>query len=147
MVQLLTKNGTIHVEDEVRQEAREVEEQRHDRHVVEVRMMLDDGEHITLPRELTDAIRFVVDGLTQGDVSIRSTPDELTSTTAAALLGISRPTLMKLVSEGQLTARKVGTHHRFAHREVMELLHRRRAAQRAAFDELRRIDDELGIDD
>ncbi|RLV54543.1 DNA-binding protein [Aeromicrobium phragmitis] len=109
--------------------------------------MLDDGEHITLPAGLTAAIRFVLDGLTQGDVSIRSMPDELTSTTAADLLGVSRPTLMKFVREGQLHSRKVGTHHRFAHHEVLELLRRRREMQRSALDELRRIDDELGIDD
>ncbi|WP_370566243.1 helix-turn-helix domain-containing protein [Cryobacterium sp. BB736] len=38
---------------------------------------------------------------------------ELYSTTeAAAMLGVSRPTLMKLIDAGELEAEMVGTHHR-----------------------------------
>jgi excisionase family DNA binding protein len=139
--QLLTKNAVL-VENQVREDAQAVVEEVHDRRVTGATLVLDDGQEIVLSAHLVDAVRFVLSGLTQGDLSIRSMPDELTSTTAADLLGISRPTLMKLVADGELESHKVGSHHRFAYREVVDLGRRRRAAQRDAFAALRAFDEE-----
>ncbi|MGZ0712583.1 helix-turn-helix domain-containing protein (plasmid) [Coraliomargarita sp. W4R53] len=144
--QLLTKNAVL-VDDQVRDEAQAVVEEMHDRQITGAKIVLDDGQEIELPVELAGAIQFVIAGLTQGDLSIRSVPDELTTTTAATLLGVSRPTLMKLVDDGTLVAQKVGTHHRFAYSDVSRILEKRRAAQQIAFDALRAFDEEHGFDD
>ena len=139
--QLLTKNAVL-VESHVREDAQAVVEEVHDRHVTGAKLVLDDGQEIDLSAHLVDAVRFVLSGLTQGDLSIRSMPDELTTTTAADLLGVSRPTLMKLVAEGQLESHRVGSHHRFLYRDVLDLAERRQAAQRNAFEALRAFDEE-----
>jgi len=45
---------------------------------------------------------------------------ELYSTTeAAAMLGVSRPTLMKLIEAGEIEAEMVGTHHRIPAEEIV----------------------------
>lgn len=139
--QLLTKNAVL-VESHVREDAQAVVEEVHDRHVTGAKLVLDDGQEIDLSTHLVDAVRFMLSGLTQGDLSIRSVPDELTTTTAADLLGVSRPTLMKLVADGGLESHKVGSHHRFLYRDVLDLVERRQAAQRSAFEALRAFDEE-----
>lgn len=139
--QLLTKNAVL-VESHVREDAQAVVEEVHDRHVTGAKLVLDDGQEIDLSTHLVDAVRFVLSGLTQGDLSIQSVPDELTTTTAADLLGVSRPTLMKLVAEGHLESHKVGSHHRFLYSDVLDLAERRQAAQRNAFEALRAFDEE-----
>lgn len=70
-------------------------------------------------------------------VSIGRIPEELTSTTAADILGVSRPTLMKWAREGKISSFKVRTHTRFKRDEVIKLKVDRAAARKAAFNELR----------
>lgn len=69
-------------------------------------------------------------------VTVTALPEELTTSTAAKILGISRPTLMKMIREGRIPAHEVGTHHRLRTEDVFTELHERRERQRAAFAEL-----------
>ena len=62
---------------------------------------------------------------------------------AAEQLGISRPTLMKLIRDGELPAHKVGTHHRVKTADVLAHRRARLERQRSALDELRALEDEL----
>ena len=52
--------------------------------------------------------------------------DLLTTTEAATMLSISRPTLMKLVDAGAIEHVRVGTHHRIPMRAVVGYQRRRR---------------------
>lgn len=45
--------------------------------------------------------------------------EEVTPREAAKILRMSRPSLMRLVGKGHLTARKVGAHHRLSRAEVV----------------------------
>ncbi|MGW6421313.1 helix-turn-helix domain-containing protein [Nocardia sp. NPDC055053] len=92
---------------------------------------------------LTKVVRIVAAG---GTVTIGSMPDELTTSSAADLLGISRPTLMKLVREGQITAHKVGTHTRLDTVDVLAYRDRLRQRQRAALQQLRDFEEAEGLD-
>lgn len=78
----------------------------------------------------------------QGSVSIGQLPKELTSTVAADLLSISRPTLMKWVTEGRIDSFKKGSHTRFSRDDVLNLQARNAAARRSAFEELRKLDED-----
>lgn len=90
-----------------------------------------------LPREIGMLLQQVLSAIANGDsVTVSSIPSELTTSEAASLIGISRPTLMKLISEGDLKAHKVGSHHRIRSSDLMSYRRARRERERAAFREL-----------
>jgi excisionase family DNA binding protein len=66
-----------------------------------------------------------------------SDEDLLTTTAAAELLGISRPTVMRLIEQGQLDHVMVGSHHRIPSPSVLEYKERRLVSRErvAAVDE------------
>ncbi|GAA3749680.1 hypothetical protein GCM10022239_26260 [Leifsonia bigeumensis] len=68
---------------------------------------------------------------------IRSMPEELTTTVAAELLGVSRPTFMKYIQSGEIRSRIVGTHHRVRSRDVIAFRERRDKDRVAALENLR----------
>ncbi|MFD9668534.1 helix-turn-helix domain-containing protein [Rhodococcus sp. NPDC059968] len=95
-----------------------------------------------LARILTKVVAVVAAG---GTVTIGSVPSEVTTTTAAQMLDISRPTLMKLIGEGEIPAHKVGSHTRLTSSDVIAYQERQRDTQRAAFDDLRAFEDAEGM--
>ena len=64
-------------------------------------------------------------------------PEKLSSTSAAELLGVSRPTLMKWAKEGRINSFKVGTHTRFNRDDVLALKRSMEKNRNDAFEELR----------
>jgi excisionase family DNA binding protein len=94
-----------------------------------------------VPPELSRLLTTILDTVANGGViTIGTMPDELTTTTAADLLGISRPTLMKFVSAGDLKAHRVGSHTRLKTSDVLEFRRARLDRQRRAFEELLALD-------
>lgn len=90
-----------------------------------------------LPRAISDLLLEVLRTVAAGStVTVTATPPEVTTSTAAALLGISRPTLMKLVKDGGIPAHKVGTHTRLRTDDVLAAKRARRERERAAYREL-----------
>ncbi|WP_159806123.1 helix-turn-helix domain-containing protein [Cellulomonas citrea] len=90
-----------------------------------------------LPPELGVILQQVLRAVAEGSsVTVTSIPKELTTSSAAAMLGMSRPTLMRLVAEGHLPAHKVGSHTRLLADDVVAYRKARRARERAAFAEL-----------
>lgn len=101
---------------------------------------------VPIPPALADLMQAVISGVSRGaTVTIQSVPREVTTTTAAKMLGISRPTLMKLIADRKLPAHKVGTHTRLLTTEVNAFRERQRDEQRRAFSELRELDESLGL--
>ncbi len=93
-----------------------------------------------LPREVGVLLQQVLEGVASGhEVSVSAVPRELTTSTAANLMGISRPTLMKMVDRGEIPAHKVGTHTRLESADVFAFLRAQQERRRAAFDELREL--------
>ena len=87
-----------------------------------------------LPRELGVLLQEVLRAMASGaTVTVMSTPAEITTSTAAAMLGISRPTLMKMITDGAIPAHKVGTHTRLLTEDVTAAKRARRVRERAAF--------------
>lgn len=102
------------------------------------------GHERQIPPELSRIIEHVIEVLAEGGtVTVGTIPKELTTTAAASILGVSRPTLMKMIDRGEITAHKVGTHSRLFSKDVLELRRMQREAARKAFDELREIEDLL----
>ena len=70
---------------------------------------------------------------------------ELTTQEAAAMLNISRPSLIQLLDEGKIEYRKVGTHRRVRFEGLMKYKRAAEAARRAALQELTDYDQEIGL--
>lgn len=96
-----------------------------------------------LPAELVQALRYIVRELDSGrEVTISSSTEVLTSQQAADLLGMSRPTLVRLLDSGHLPFEKVGSHRRVLRRDVLAFRERRRQEQYAALDAMPFYDDD-----
>lgn len=102
-----------------------------------------DGRDLTLPDELVATLNSVIGAIAAGSrFAITSLPEELTTTVAAGQLGVSRPTLMKMINAGEIPAHKVGSHHRVKTVDVMTYKKNRIDRQRAAINELRDLERE-----
>ena len=102
------------------------------------------GLSIELPHELLGVVLFALSAVRDGRrISIGTVPEEVTTTTAAKMLDISRPSLMKLIKDGTLAAHMVGSHHRLKTADVIKLQKQRRHAQQAAVLEMLDLEDDL----
>ena len=81
------------------------------------------------------------------DVELEPSSSEMTPTEAATYLNVSRPTVVKLMDEGKLSYRMVGTHRRLPTTEVVAHKRVTRARQRQAMDDVVRISEEMGLYD
>ena len=117
---------------------------RHHEAAPEVTVDAGRQQSLTMPHELAALVLQLVDLVSRGaTVTVGSIPDEVTTTVAASMLGISRPSLMKLVRDKKIPAHKVGTHTRLKSKDVLALRRSRFEEQRKAFDELRELEQEL----
>lgn len=101
-----------------------------------------DGTEIELPERIQAMLLATLSSVAEnGEATIGRLPDELTSTVAAHILSVSRPTLMKWVRQGRIDSFKVGTHTRFKREHVLRLQAERMEERRSAFAALREDED------
>ena len=88
-------------------------------HVLELRLELGDGGVLRLPRPAVDLLRRALAEIAQGHaVAVTAVDAELTTQQAASHLKMSRPHLIRLLEEGKIPFRKVGTHRRVRFRDL-----------------------------
>jgi excisionase family DNA binding protein len=139
-------NGTVFVEEDLREQAADLVRRAHDRGAREFTLADDGGASVTVPPDVSSFLMQALRGLARGHFAVTALPEELTTTVAAEIVGVSRPTLMKLVRSGDLPARQVGTHTRVRTADVLALRRARAQDRRAALEALRALDDEFGAD-
>lgn len=107
-----------------------------------------DGTHIELPDELYEVLKDVVAALSQG-LAITVAPQHTVLTTgqAADLLGVSRPTLVRLLEAGEIPFGKPGRHRRIRLGDLLAYQQRARRARAAGLDEMVRVSEDAGIYD
>ena len=93
------------------------------------------GDQVEIPEEVHRVLRQVVDALAHG-LAVTVAPQSTTLTTqqAADLLGVTRPTVVKILDQGGVPFTRVGTHRRLLLANVLAFRERRRAEQYAALD-------------
>lgn len=91
------------------------------------------GERVEVPEDVHHILRQVVDALASG-LAVTVAPQSTTLTTqqAAELVGVTRPTLIKILDRNGMPFQRVGTHRRLLLHDVLAYRQRRRAAQYAA---------------
>jgi len=95
----------------------------------------DSGQHVEIPAEVHRVLQQVVEAMRQG-LAVTVVPQTMVLTTqqAADLLGVSRPTLIKLLGDDQIPFERIGTHRRIQLRDLLTYREQRRAAQYAALE-------------
>ena len=87
----------------------------------ELRVRLDDGQEITLPKGVARLLSHLLTEMARGNaVTLFPIHTELTTQEAADFLNVSRPHLVQLLESGELKFRKVGTHRRVRFQELAE---------------------------
>ena len=104
------------------------------------------GEHLVLPPEVFEVLRDVVAAMAKGQaVTIAPVHQRLTTQEAADLLGISRPTLVKLLESGDIPFEQPGRHRRVRLADVLAYRAERSVHAREALDRMVAIADESGM--
>ncbi|MFD3593195.1 helix-turn-helix domain-containing protein [Nocardia sp. NPDC058640] len=102
-------------------------------------------DRIELPWEVHQALKQVVLAMLAGKaVTVAPHSMTLTSQQAADLLGVSRPTVIRLIDKNELPAERVGTRHRLRLDDVLDYREARRVRQ---YDALAATEVEIDAED
>lgn len=109
------------------------------------RVHLDDTD-LVLPRQAITLLRDLLAEMAQGNaVTVIPTHQELTTQQAADLLNVSRPHLIKLLTEGKLPFTKAGSHRRIRFDDLLQYKSERDQRSLSAMDELAKQAQELNM--
>ncbi|TDB73057.1 helix-turn-helix domain-containing protein [Micromonospora sp. KC721] len=112
------------------------------------RLVGPDGSEIEIPDQLYGVLRDVVTALSEGlAISIAPHNTMLTTQEAADLLNISRPTLVRLLADGEMPHTMRGRHRRVLLRDVLDYQERTRQERRQALDQMTAEAEEDGLYD
>ena len=106
------------------------------------------GEKIILPVKALTLLGEILKAMSQGNpISIVPLATEVTTQSAAEILGCSRPYLVKLLEEGRIEYTKVGKHRRVKYEDVMRYKKKMKEEQKRHLIEMMNADEELGLYD
>lgn len=115
---------------------------------LQARLIGPDGTYLNIPDELYGVLRDVVTALSQGmAVSIAPHNTMLTTQEAADLLNVSRPTLVRLLTDGEISYTMRGRHRRVMLRDILDYRERTRRERRQALDQMATEAEEDGLYD
>lgn len=96
-----------------------------------------DGERLELPESMYAVLRQVAEALASGmGVSVAPLSAMLTTQEAADYLGISRPTLVRILERGEIPMEKPGRHRYVQLQDLVAYQDRMRAQRRAALEQM-----------
>jgi excisionase family DNA binding protein len=96
-----------------------------------------DGERLELPPEVFEVLREVVEALA-GGLAITIAPHQmiLSTSEAAGILGVSRPTLVRLLESGEIPFEQPGRHRRVRLADVLAYQERAARHRAAGLDQM-----------
>lgn len=110
------------------------------------RFTLPGGHTVQIPKAAVDGLIEMLEAVAAGETAtVIRTPRELTTQQAAEVLNVSRPTVVRLIDQRELPARKVGSHRRIPLRELLAFRDRMVAERRRALDDMVRDAEALGL--
>lgn len=103
----------------------------------ELKVHLDDGKELVLPKAATRLLQYLLTEMSQGNaVTIIPLHAELSTQEAADFLNVSRPYLIALLERNELPFHKVGTHRRVKFSDLREFQLRKERERKSAMQEL-----------
>lgn len=102
---------------------------------------------LSLPRRSAEKVLALLDAERTTGAVVVPAKELFTTTEAATMLGLSRPTLMKLVAAGEIDHVKVGTHHRIPAQAILAFQRVRRVRRENAAEALAAFSNEIGFVD
>lgn len=102
---------------------------------------------LSLPRKSAEKVLALLDAERTTGTVVVPIKELFTTTEAATMLGLSRPTLMKLVESGEIDHVKVGTHHRIPAQAILGFQRARQARREKAAEALAEFSNEIGLID
>lgn len=107
-----------------------------------------DGTRLELPTELFEVLREVVQAMAYGlAVTVAPHNTVLATSEAAQMLGVSRPTLVRLLDAGEIPYEQPARHRRVRLADVLAYQARARRARAANLDEMVRVSEDDGFYD
>jgi excisionase family DNA binding protein len=105
------------------------------------------GDRIVIPDAVLRALARVTHEMARGNgVAVVPLHHELTTHEAAALLHVSRPQLIRMLDQGRLPHRRVGTHRRIRFDDVTAYLAREEERREALLARIARESQEMGLE-
>ncbi len=112
------------------------------------RFTLPDGQTVRFPKAAVEGLIEMLEAVAAGDTAtVVRTPRELTTQQAATVLNVSRPTVVRLIEDGALPARRVGSHRRIPLAAVLAFRDRMISERQQVLDEMVRDAEALGLYD
>jgi len=102
---------------------------------------------LSLPRKSAEKVLALLDAERTTGAVVVPAKELFTTTEAATMLGLSRPTLMKHIASGEIAHVKVGTHHRVPAQAILEFQRARRVRREKAAQALASFSNEIGFVD
>ena len=123
--------------------------QRVSKDAEEVKVRFADGgedEVVTLPASAVRLLQEMLFEMSRGNsVTLVPLHAEFTTQEAADFLNVSRPFVVKLLEQGAMNYRMVGSHRRIPFADLLRYKHESDAAAKRAADELQRLSEELDL--
>lgn len=105
-------------------------------------------EKIILPKKALNLLGEILKAMSQGKpISIVPLATEVTTQSAAEILGCSRPYLVKLLEEGKIEYTKVGKHRRIKYEDVIVYKQKMKEEQKKRLIDMMHADEDLGLYD
>jgi len=105
-------------------------------------------EKIILPKKALNLLGEILKAMGQGKpISIVPLATEVTTQSAAEILGCSRPYLVKLLEEGKIEYTKVGKHRRIKYEDVIVYKQKMKEEQKKRLIDMMHADEDLGLYD
>ncbi|MEB2776785.1 excisionase family DNA-binding protein [Algoriphagus sp. D3-2-R+10] len=106
------------------------------------------SERIKIPMKALQLLAKILKETSQGKpVSIVPIATEITTQAAAELIGCSRPHLVKLLENGEISYTKIGKHRRIKYQDIIDYKRKMKADQRKLLIEIMKADEETELYD
>lgn len=102
---------------------------------------------LNLPRKSAEKVLMLLDAERTTGAVVVPIKEVFTTTEAAMMLGLSRPTLMKHIEAGEIGHVMVGTHHRIPADAILSFQRARTARREKAAEVLTAFSNEIGFVD